>query len=692
MVVMLIVSIVLAAMAPVMTTKMKREMDDNSGSSASIWQWIEDRTGIYFSTSGSEPVMVGQKEFGATDPNALLILNTDESSRNHILFKTRDDVLGRLILSKISDSYNLILGDFRQNDASAVAIGSSESTLGVSSLAFGQKVVASGNSSTALGNRAEASGSSSTAVGFGADATNRASVALGIYSKGYGKYSIAIGIRARTATSEANSDTSDSSIAIGADSKAMGAGSIAIGEKANTGAMHLGIAGDEEAHEGAIAIGRNTRVDANNSIAIGDTAKGYSESIMAIGTKANVSADNSIAIGIGAIAGVGAEITDAEPGTDEFERKIHIEKYDKYLTNEKVLVIGTNARASGSRTMAIGNDALVKGLTTSPTNRVNTTNSLLIGNEAQIEYSVNSTVVGNEAKITKYINSSGHHSTTNAVVIGYKAQAGGDDWGSGAIAIGAEAKASGRDSIAIGAGVIAKNQQVVLGHKGSTVYIPGNLVVDGDVAVAVGDGKKFITRVYETSGSTILYGKSRISMAVSEDWNGDDDNFENVFEKTTIGDWTFSSDRRLKYVGKESKDGLDKIRQLKVFNYTFKKDEKKIPRVGVIAQDLQKVFPNAVKKGSDGFLTIRMEDMFYAVVNAVKELDMKVTELLKRVQDDKIEFDTKVAGILKQVQNDRKDVQNVKKEIQALKNENRILKEHNKALDARLKALEAKIK
>ena len=89
------------------------------------------------------------------------------------------------------------------------------------------------------------------------------------------------------------------------------------------------------------------------------------------------------------------------------------------------------------------------------------------------------------------------------------------------------------------------------------------------------------------------------------------------------------SDRNLKYVGKENTSGLDKIRQLKVFNYTFKKDEKKTPHVGVIAQDLQKVFPDAVKKGSDGFLRIRMEDMFFAVINSIKELDSRVTVLEK---------------------------------------------------------------
>ena len=93
------------------------------------------------------------------------------------------------------------------------------------------------------------------------------------------------------------------------------------------------------------------------------------------------------------------------------------------------------------------------------------------------------------------------------------------------------------------------------------------------------------------------------------------------------------SDRRLKYVGKDNNDGLAKIKQLKVFNYVYKKDTTKTPHVGVIAQDLQKVFPNAVQKGKDGFLTIRMEDMFYAVINAIKELDAKYQAQEKRINE-----------------------------------------------------------
>ena len=52
-----------------------------------------------------------------------------------------------------------------------------------------------------------------------------------------------------------------------------------------------------------------------------------------------------------------------------------------------------------------------------------------------------------------------------------------------------------------------------------------------------------------------------------------------------------------------------------------------------MAQDLQKIFPDAVKKGVDGFLTIRMEDMFYAVINAIKELDRKYAAQEKRINE-----------------------------------------------------------
>lgn len=161
-----------------------------------------------------------------------------------------------------------------------------------------------------------------------------------------------------------------------------------------------------------------------------------------------------------------------------------------------------------------------------------------------------------------------------------------------------------------------------------------------DYSTAIGYGAKALTP------NTIVLGTDRETV--------------NIPGSLLVQSTSYPSDRRLKYVGKESNDGLDKLRKLKVYNYIYKKDVKKVPHVGVIAQDLQKVFPNAVKKGSDGFLSIRTDDMFYALINSVKELDAKISTLLKYNDD---------------------------KELRIKK-----LEEENKALEQRIKALESKIK
>ena len=84
---------------------------------------------------------------------------------------------------------------------------------------------------------------------------------------------------------------------------------------------------------------------------------------------------------------------------------------------------------------------------------------------------------------------------------------------------------------------------------------------------------------------------------------------------------------------KAIKRGLDEIRKLKVYNYTFKSDKAKKPHVGVIAQDLKKIFPNAVTNGYDGFLKMRTEDIFYAMINAIKELDIKTIARQKKIKE-----------------------------------------------------------
>ena len=125
-----------------------------------------------------------------------------------------------------------------------------------------------------------------------------------------------------------------------------------------------------------------------------------------------------------------------------------------------------------------------------------------------------------------------------------------------------------------------------------------------------------------------------------------------------------SSDRRLKYDITENNDGLDKILKLKPYNYTYKSDPATL-QVGVMAQDLQKIFPQAVSKDPKGFLQIRIEDMFYSLVNSVKELAQKLEDL----------FDKVAQGI---------------KDVATIKTEHKDISKQISALDKRIRKLERK--
>ncbi len=103
------------------------------------------------------------------------------------------------------------------------------------------------------------------------------------------------------------------------------------------------------------------------------------------------------------------------------------------------------------------------------------------------------------------------------------------------------------------------------------------------------------------------------------------------------------SDIRLKDNITENTDALDTILMARIYNYTYKKDEKLTPQVGVMAQDLLKYLPNAVSKDKDGYLTIRLDELFYANINSIKALDNtlstvedKITAVEKDVADLKM--------------------------------------------------------
>lgn len=99
-----------------------------------------------------------------------------------------------------------------------------------------------------------------------------------------------------------------------------------------------------------------------------------------------------------------------------------------------------------------------------------------------------------------------------------------------------------------------------------------------------------------------------------------------------------SSDIRLKNVFFDIPGVLDKLEGISAFYYTMKEDEDKIPRIGVSAQAVREVLPEAVQ-----LITPDNGDSYYGVdyiqiltafgINGIKELHAKVKALEKRVEE-----------------------------------------------------------
>ena len=103
--------------------------------------------------------------------------------------------------------------------------------------------------------------------------------------------------------------------------------------------------------------------------------------------------------------------------------------------------------------------------------------------------------------------------------------------------------------------------------------------------------------------------------------------------------WSTTSDRRIKKNIEDNNEGLEKINAVRVRNFEYRAcdeidelDEscaidKSGTQIGVIAQEIMEVLPEAVTQESTGCYSVNPDSITWLLVNAVKELSAKVTAL-----------------------------------------------------------------
>ena len=235
-----------------------------------------------------------------------------------------------------------------------------------------------------------------------------------------------------------------------------------------------------------------------------------------------------------------------------------------------------------------------------------------------------------------------------------------------ATAIGAGALAAGNDMIVLGctsncfSGTIPPNVgigtaspfaklDIMVPNTGiqSLVYFGDTVGGSGDVARITYDASAspFPLTLDLTSNSgyqrpfSIMGGKVGIGTNAPDNLltvNGSAD-------KPGGGSWGTFSDGRLKTVEATYNAGLDAVLKLTPVRYRYKeqnsmgiKDDQE--HVGFVAQDVEKVIPEAVSRNSQGYLLVNNDPILWTMLNAIKQQQAEIEALTLSVHDKDLQI------------------------------------------------------
>jgi hypothetical protein len=102
---------------------------------------------------------------------------------------------------------------------------------------------------------------------------------------------------------------------------------------------------------------------------------------------------------------------------------------------------------------------------------------------------------------------------------------------------------------------------------------------------------------------------------------------------TVAGDIILSSDARLKSNIVTLGPTLISLMQLDAKRYTMKADKEQKQKIGLLAQEVQKVFPELVREDKNGMLAVNYQALVPVLINALKEQEGNYKELEKELSE-----------------------------------------------------------
>ena len=211
----------------------------------------------------------------------------------------------------------------------------------------------------------------------------------------------------------------------------------------------------------------------------------------------------------------------------------------------------------------------------------------------------------------------------------------------GQTAFGYGTQATGNASFSAGEGTTASGSHAVVFGK--------NTVASGKYSTAIGfetdatDYGSLVIGQYNSSGSSATsagsFSTSAPAFVIGNGTSGSlSDAFKVMFngdatvsnDLTVSGDITISSDARLKSNIVSLGSTLSKLLLIDGKSYIMNKNGKE--KIGILAQDVQEVFPELVSKDENEMLSVNYQGLVPVLINAIKEQEDKISRLEKLVE------------------------------------------------------------
>ena len=168
--------------------------------------------------------------------------------------------------------------------------------------------------------------------------------------------------------------------------------------------------------------------------------------------------------------------------------------------------------------------------------------------------------------------------------------------------------------------------------------------MDTGDSITTGMDNTYIGRHADASANNVSY-----EQVLGSNVTGKGSNTTNirsdVYNTSNSSTFSTTSDIRIKKNVVDNNTGLDKINQIRVRNFEYRKPEEvdsSLPpdlavdkeglQLGVIAQEIETILPDVVNTESTGCKSVNSDNITWYLVNAVKELSAKNDALAAEVE------------------------------------------------------------